>query len=167
MTSWTASCQASLSFTISQSLLIFMFTESVMLSNHLILCCRLLLLPSIFPSIRVFSKESDLHIRWITFWNFSFSPSNEYSMLISFTIDWLNPLAVLRSSQVSSPAPQLESINSLVLSLLYDPTLTFVGLLEKPIALNIGTFVSKVVSLFFNMLSGFVIAFSFERSSVF
>ena len=167
MTPWTTSCQASLSFTISWSLLIFMFTESVMLSNHLILCCPLLLSPWIFPSIRVFSKESDLHIRWLKFWNFSFSPSNEYSRLISFTIDWLDSLAVLRNSQESSPAPLLESINSLVLSLLYDSTLTFIWLLEKPIALTIGTFLSKVVSLFFNMLFGFVIAFSFQRSSVF
>ena len=167
MTPWTTSCQASLSFTISWSLLIFMFTESVMLSNHLILSCPLLLSPWIFPSIRVFSKESDLHIRWLKFWNFSFSPSNEYSRLISFTIDWLDSLAVLRNSQESSPAPLLESINSLVLSLLYDPTLTFIWLLEKPIALTIGTFLSKVVSLFFNMLFGFVIAFSFQRSSVF
>ena len=167
MTPWTTSCQASPSFTISWSLLIFMFTESVMLSNHLILSCPLLLSPWIFPSIRVFSKESDLHIRWLKFWNFSFSPSNEYSRLISFTIDWLDSLAVLRNSQESSPAPLLESINSLVLSLLYDPTLTFIWLLEKPIALTIGTFLSKVVSLFFNMLFGFVIAFSFQRSSVF
>ena len=167
MTPWTTSCQASLSFTIAWSLLIFMFTESVMLSNHLILSCPLLLSPWIFPSIRVFSKESDLHIRWLKFWNFSFSPSNEYSRLISFTIDWLDSLAVLRNSQESSPAPLLESINSLVLSLLYDPTLTFIWLLEKPIALTIGTFLSKVVSLFFNMLFGFVIAFSFQRSSVF
>ena len=86
VTSWTAARQASLSSTISQSLLKFMSIESVMPSNHLILCCPLLLLPSIFPSIGVFSNESALHIRWPKYWNFSFStsPSNEYSGLISF-----------------------------------------------------------------------------------
>ena len=89
-TPWTAARQASLSFTISGSLLRFMSVESVMLSNHLILCCLLLLLPSIFPSIRVLSNESALHIRWTKYWSFSFSnsPSNEYSGLISFRIDW-------------------------------------------------------------------------------
>ena len=87
-TAWTAACQASLSFTISWNLLRFMSSESVMLSNHLIFCCPLLLLPSIFPSIRVFSSESALCIRWQKFWSFSISPSNEYSGLISFTIDW-------------------------------------------------------------------------------
>ena len=88
--------QASLSFTISQSLLKLMSIESVMLSNHLILCCSLLLLPSIFPSIRVFSKESALHIRWPKYWSSSFSinPSNEYSGLISFRIDWFALLVV-------------------------------------------------------------------------
>ena len=89
-TPWTAAHQASLSFTNSQSLLKLMSTESVMLSNHLILCCPLLLLPSIFPSISVFSNESVLHIRWPKYWSFSFSfsPSKEYSGLISFRIDW-------------------------------------------------------------------------------
>ena len=93
---WTAAHQASLSFTISQMLLKLMSTESVMLSNHLILCHPLLLLPSIFPSIRVFSKESTLRIRWPKYWSFSFSisPSNEYSGLISFRIDWFDLLAV-------------------------------------------------------------------------
>ena len=87
---WTAAQQASLSFTLSQSLLRFMSIESVMPSNHLIFCCPLLLLPSIFPSIRVFSSESALHIRWPKYWSFGFSinPSNEYSGLISFKIDW-------------------------------------------------------------------------------
>ena len=93
-TAWTAACQASLSFTISWNLLRFMSSESVMLSNHLIFCCPLLLLPSIFPSIRVFSSESALCIRWQKFWSFSISPSNEYSGLISFRIDWLDLLAV-------------------------------------------------------------------------
>ena len=92
---WTAACQASLSFTVSQSLLKLMSIELVMPSNHLILC-HPLLLPSILPSIRVFSIESVLHIRWPKYWSFSFniSPSNEYPGLISFTIDWFDLLAV-------------------------------------------------------------------------
>ena len=90
-TPWTAARQASLSITNSQSLPKLMTIESVMSSNHLILCCPLLFLPSIFPSIRVFSNESVLHIRWPKFWNFSFiSPFNEYSRLISFRMDWLD-----------------------------------------------------------------------------
>ena len=96
-TLWTAAHQASLSFTVSQSLIKFMSTESEMLSNHLILCDFLLLLPSIFPSIRVFSNKSALHIRWPKYWSFSFSisPSNEYSGLISFRICWFDLLVVL------------------------------------------------------------------------
>ena len=96
VTPWTAAHQASLSITSSQSLLKLMSTESVMPSNPLILCRPLLLLPSIFPSIRVFSNESALHIRWPKYWNFSFSisPSNECSELISFRMDWLDLLAV-------------------------------------------------------------------------
>ena len=96
VTLWTAACQASLSFTISQSLLKLMPIELVMPSNHLILCHPLLLLPSIFPSIKVFSNESLLHIRWSKDWNFSFSisPSNEYSELTSIRIDWFDLLAV-------------------------------------------------------------------------
>ena len=96
VTPWTAAHQASLSITNSRSLLIFMSTESMMPSNHLILCHPLLLLPSIFLSIRFFSNESVLHIRWPKYWSFSFniSPSNEYSGLISFRIDWFNILAV-------------------------------------------------------------------------
>ena len=92
VTSQTAACQASMSSTISWSLLRFMSIESVMLSNYLILCCPLLLLPSIFPSIRVFSSESALRIRWPKYWSFSFriSPSNKYLWLISFRIDWLD-----------------------------------------------------------------------------
>ena len=95
-TPWTAPCQASLSIMNSQSLLKLMSIESVMPSNHLILCCPLLLPPSIFPSIRVFSNESVLHIRWPKYWSFSFniSPSNEYSGMISFRMDWLDLLAV-------------------------------------------------------------------------
>ena len=95
MTPWTAECQASLSITNSWSLLKLMSIESVMPSNHLILC-HPLLLPSIFPRIRVFSSESVLHIRWPKYWSFSFSisPSNEYSGLISFRMDWVDLLAV-------------------------------------------------------------------------
>ena len=92
-TPWTAACQASLSNTNSQSLLKVMSIELVMPSNHLILC-RPLLLPSIFPSIRVFFNESGLRIRWLKYWSFSISVSNEYSGLISFRMDWLDLLAV-------------------------------------------------------------------------
>ena len=118
----TAACQASLSITNSGSLLKLMSIESVMPSNHLILCHPLLLLPSISPSIRVFSNESVLPIRWPNYLSFSFniSPSNEYSGLISFKMDWLDLLAV----QESSPIPQFKSINSSVLSFFYSPTLT-------------------------------------------
>ena len=94
VTPWTAACQASLSFTISRSLLRLMSFESVTPSNHLVLCCRFLLLPSIFPSIRVFYNELALCIQWPKYWSFSISPSNEYSVLISFRIDWLDLLAV-------------------------------------------------------------------------
>ena len=94
VTPWTAACQASLSFTISQSLLKLMSIELVMPSNHLILCLPLLLLSSIFPRIRVFSNELALRIRWPKYWSFSISPSNEYSKLISFRIDWFDLLAV-------------------------------------------------------------------------
>ena len=95
-TPWTVACQAPLPSTISQSLLKLMSVESVMLSNHLILCCPLLFLHSIFLSIRVFSNESALRIRWSKYWNFSFSisPSNESSGLISFRIDWFDILAI-------------------------------------------------------------------------
>ena len=96
VTPWTAACQASLSITNSQNLLKLMSNELVMPFNHLILCCPLLLPPSIFPSIRVFSNESVLRIRWPKYWSFSFSisPSNEYPGLISFRMDWLDLLAV-------------------------------------------------------------------------
>ena len=122
-TPWTAARQASLSITNSWSLFKLMSIESVMPSNHLILCHPLLLPPSIFPSIRVFSNESVLHIRWPKYWSFSFSisPSNEYSGLISFRIDWLDLLAVQGTLQ-PSPTPQFKSINSLV-SFLYGPPL--------------------------------------------
>ena len=127
-TPWAAARQASLSFTISWSLLKLMFIESVMPSNHLILCHPLLLLLSIFPSIRVFSNESALCIRQPKYWSFSFSitASYEYSGLISFRIDWFDLLPVQGNSQESSPAPQFKSISSSALSLLYGPTLTSV-----------------------------------------
>ena len=126
VTSWTAARQAFLSFTISQRLLKLMSIESVMPSNHLILCHPLPCLPSIFPSIRVFSNESSLCIGWPKYWSFIFSisPSNESSGLISFRIDWFDLLAVHGTLQESSPTPQFKSINSLMLSLLYGPILT-------------------------------------------
>ena len=99
VTPWTATHQASLSFTISRSLLRFMSIELMMQSNHLILCCYLLPLPSIFPRIMVFSSELALHIRWPKYWSFSFSisPSSECSGLISFRVDWFDHLAVQRT----------------------------------------------------------------------
>ena len=106
----------------SWSLFKLMSIELVMLSNHHILCHPHLLLPSLFPSIKVFSNESALCIRWPNYWSFSISPSNEYSGLISFRIDWFDLLA-LQGSQESSPISQFRSINSSVLSLLYGPTL--------------------------------------------
>ena len=119
-TPWTAACQAFLSITSSWSLLELMTIESVMPSNHLILCRPLLLLPSIFPSIRVFSNELALHIRWPKYWSFSFSisPSNEYSGLISYRIDLFDILSV-QGTLESFPEQQFKSIKSLVLSLLY------------------------------------------------
>ena len=123
VTPWTAAPQAPLSSTFSQSLLKFTSIELVMLSNHLILCCPRLLLPSIFPSIRIFFNESALHIRWQNYWSSSFSinPFNEYSGLISFRTDLLDFLAV-QGILKSSPAPQFKSINSLVLTLPYGPS---------------------------------------------
>ena len=129
VTLWIAVRQGSLSITNSQSILKLMSIESVMPSNHLILCRPLLLPPLIFPSIRVFSNESVLHIRWLKYWNFSFSinPSNEYSALISFRMDWLDLLAVqgtLKSLlQHHSSKPSI----FLALSFLYSPTLTSIN----------------------------------------
>ena len=119
-TPWKAALQAFL------SLLKLISIESVMPSNHLILCHPLLLLPSILPSIRVFSNESALCIRWPKYWDFSFniSPSNEHPGLISFRMDWLDLLASPRDSQESSPTPQLKNINSSAFNFLYSPTLT-------------------------------------------
>ena len=123
-TPWTAAHQASLSITNSRSLLRLMSIESVMPSNHLILFHPLLLLPSIFPRITVFSKESVLYIRWPKYWSFSFniSLSNEHPGLISVRMDW--PPCSPRDSQESSPTTQFKSINSSVLSFLHSPTLT-------------------------------------------
>ena len=145
VTPWTTACQCPLSFTISWSLLKFMSVESVMLSNHLILCRPLLLLPSIFPSIRVFSNESALHIRWPKYWSFSFSisPSDEHPGLIAFTVDWLDLLAVQgtlksllqhHSSKVSTV--QCSAFFIVQLSYLYITT-------GKTIPLAIWTFVGK------------------------
>ena len=124
-TPWIAACQASLSITNSQSLPKLMSIKLVMPSNHLNLCHPLLLLPSIFPSIRVFSNESVLCNRWPEYWSFSFniSPSYEHPGLISFRMDWLDLLSV-QGTLKSSPTPQFKSINSSVLTFLYSPTLT-------------------------------------------
>ena len=161
VTPWTAAHQASLSFTISWSLLKLMFIESVMPSNHLTLCCPLLLLPSIFPSIRVFSDESALHIRWPKYWSFSFniSPSHEYSGLISFRIAWLDLLAVqgtLKShlQHHSSKAPILRCLAFFIVQLSH-PYMTT----GKTIALTRWTFVGKVMSLLFTMLSRLAVTF--------
>ena len=131
--------------------------------NQLILCRPLLFLPSVFPSIRVFSDESALCIRSTEHWSFSISLSNEYSGLISFRIDWLDLLTV-QGALESSPIPQFKSINSLALSLLYGPTLTFLHDYWKNHSFDYGwTFVGKVISLLFNILSRLLIAF-FPRS---
>ena len=122
---WTSAHQASLSITNSQSLLKLMSLESVMPFNLLILCCPLLLLLSIFPSIRVFSNESVICISWRKYWSFSFSisPFYEYSGLISFRLGWLD-LPIVQGTQEASPTPQFKSITSSVLNFLYSPNLT-------------------------------------------
>ena len=157
----TTACQASLSITNFRSLLKLIFIESVMPSNHLILCHPLLLLPSIFPSIRVFSNESALRIRWPKYWSFSFSisPSNEYSGLISFSTDWWDLLAVqgtLKSllQHHSSKASILQCSAFFIVQLSH-PYMTT----GKTIALPRRTCVGKVMSLLFNILSRMVIAF--------
>ena len=128
-TPWTAVHQAPLFFTISWSLLKLMSIESVMPSNHLILCRPLFLPPSIFPSIRVFSNESALHIRWPKYWSFSFSlsPSNEYSGLISLRIDWLDLLTVQGLSRIFS-SRTVRKHQSFGTQPFYDPTLTSISL---------------------------------------
>ena len=161
VTPWTVACQASVSINNSRSLLKFMSIESVMPFNHLILCHPLLLPPSIFPSIRVFSTESVLCIRWPKNWSFSFSisPSNEYSGLISFRIDCYDLFAVqgtLKSllQHHSSKASLLQHSAFFIIQLSH-PYMTT----GKTIALTRWTFIGKVTSLLFNMLSSFVIAF--------
>ena len=158
-TPWTAACQASLSITNSWNLLKLRSIESIMLSNHL--CHPLLLLPSIFPSIRVFLNESVLHVRCPKYWSFSFSisPSNEYSGLIFLRIDWLDLLAVqgtLKSllQHHSSKASILQCSAFFIVQFSH-PYMTT----GKTIALTRQTFVGKVMSLLFNMLSRLVIAF--------
>ena len=158
---WTAARQALLSITNTWSLLILMSITSVMPSNHLILCCPLLLLPSIFPSIRVFSDESVLHIRWPKYWSFSFSisPSSEYPGLISLRMDSLDLFAVQGTLKSllryhSSKASVLQCSAFLIVQLSH-PYMTT----GKTIALTRWTFIDKVMSLLFNTLSSFVIAF--------
>ena len=161
MTKWTAACQASLSITNSQSPHKTMSIESVMTSSHLILCHPLLLPPSIFPSIRVFSNESALHIRWPKYWSFSISssPSNEYSGLIYFRMDWLDLLAVqgtLKSLlQHHSSKASILRCSAFFTVQLSHPDITT----GKTIALTRRTFVGQVISLLLNMLSRLVITF--------
>ena len=160
-TPWTAACQTSLSIANSWSLLKLMSIKSMMPSNHLILFCPFLLLPSISASIRVFSDESVLCIRWLKYWSFSFSisPSNEHPGLISFRMDWLYLLAVqgtLKSllQHRSSKASVLWRSAFFIVPLSHPYTTT-----GKTIALTRQTFVGKVISLLFNMLSRLVITF--------
>ena len=158
MTPWTGALQASLSITNSRNLLKLTFIESVMSSNHLILCHFLLFLPSVFPSIRVFSNESALHIRWPKDWNFSFSisPFNEYSGLSSFRIDWFKLLAV--QGTLKSLLQHHSSKSTICQCSAFEfshPCMTT----GKTIALTRWNFVGKVTSLLFNMLSRLVIAF--------
>ena len=162
-TPWTAAHQASLSFTNSQSLLKLMSIESVMPSNYLILCWPLFPQPSIFPSIRIFSNESVLCIRWPKFWSFSVSvnPSNEYSGLICFSMDWLDLLAVqgtLKSLlQHHSSKVSILRHSAFFMLPLSNPVMTT----GKIKALTRWTFVGKVMSLFLNMLSRLVITFRY------
>ena len=156
MTPWTAEQQASLSITNSQSLLKLMSIKLVMPSNHLILCYPLLLPPSIFTRKRIFSNESAHHIRWQRYWNFHFSisPSNEYSGLISVRIEWFDLLVVQgtlkgRLQHHSSKASSFRH-SSFMVQLSHPYVRKTTG---KTIALTMQTFVSKVMSLLFNMLS--------------
>ena len=165
-TPWTATHQASLSITNSQSLPKLMSSESVMPSNHLILCYPLLLLPSIFPSIRVFSNESALRIRWSKYWSFNFNigPSNEHPGQI-YRMDWLDLLAVqgtLKSLlQHHSSKASVLRCSAFFIDQLSRPYMTT----GKTIALTRWTFVGKVMSLLFNMLSRLVITF-FPRKAI-
>ena len=159
MTPWTAALQASLFLTISQNFFKLMHTESVMPSNHLMLCRPLLLLPSIFPSIKVFSNESVLCIRWPKYWSFSISPSNEHPGLISFSMDWLDLLAV--QGTLKSPLQHHSSKASVLwYSAFFTVQISHPYMTPgKIIALTRWTFVGKVMSLLFNMLSRLVIPF--------
>ena len=151
--------QVSLSFSVSQSLHKLMSIESVMPSNHLILCCPLLLLPSIFPSIKVFSNESIVCIRWPKCWSFSFCthPSNEYSGVISFRIDWLY-LLVVQGTLKNLLQHHSSKASILWLSTFFTVQLSHPNMTTgKTIALTTQTFVHKVTSLLLNMLSRFVI----------
>ena len=142
--------QASLSITNTQSPPKPMSIDLMMPSNHLIFCCHLLLLPSIFPSIRVFSNELALCIRWPKYWSFSFniSPSNEHPGLIYFRMDWLDLLAV-QGTLKNSPPPQFKNISSSVLSFFHSPTLASIHTTGETIALTRWTFLGKVMSLLF------------------
>ena len=168
MTPWTAARQASLSITSSGSLLKLTSIESVMPSSHLILC-RPLLPPSVFASISVFSNDSVIRIRWPKYWSFSFSisPSNEYSGLISFRMDWLDLLAVQGALKSllwhhSSKASILRHSALFIVQLLH-PYMTT----GKSIALTRWTFVGKVMSLLFNMLSRLVVTLFFQGARIF
>ena len=160
-TPWTAACQASLSIANSHSLLKLMSIESMMPSSHLILCCPLLLPPSIYPSIRVFSNESVLRNRWPEYWSFTFSisPCNEYSGLISFRMDWLDLLAV------QGTLKSLLQHHSSKASILWRSAVFIVQLPHpymttgKTIAFTRWAFVDKVMFLLFNMLSRLVVTF--------
>ena len=161
VTPWITAFQASLSVTNSQSLLKLMSIESVMPSKDLILCFPLLLPPSIFPSIRIFSNESVLHIRGSKYWSFSFSisPSNEYSGLTSFRMDWLDLLTVQGTvkgllQHYSSKASILQRSAFFIVQLSHPPMTT-----GKTIALTRWTFVDKVMSLPFNMFSRLIMIF--------
>ena len=162
-TPWTTAHQASLSITNPQSLLKLMSIKLVMPSNHLILCLLLLLLPSIFPSTRVFSNESILCIQWPKYWSFSFSmsPFNEYSGLISFRMEWLDLLAVQETLK-SLLQHHSSKASAFFIVQLSHPYMTT----GKTIALTRQTFVGKVMSLLFNMLSRLVTTF-FQGLSVF
>ena len=164
-TLWTAAHQVSLSITNSRSLLKLMSIESVMPSNHLILCCPLLLLPSIFPNIRGFSSESVLCIRWPKYWNFSFSlrPSNEYSRLISFRMDWLDLLAaqgtLKRPLQHHSSKASILQRSAFFMVQLLHPYMTT----GKTVSLTILTNIDKLMSLIFFLIFSNLILFIFFK----
>ena len=159
VTQWTAACQVSPSFTVSQSFLKLVSVESVMPFSHPILCHPLLFLPSIFPSIKIFSNELTLCVRWPKYWSFTISPSSEHSGLISFRIGWFDLFGV------QGTLKNLLQHHCLKVSILWCSTFFMVQLsylymtTGKTIALTIQTFAGKVISLLFNVLSRFFIAF--------